>query len=118
MSKSKFNPKARDGDNDGLVQDGTVFERPIEVEVLEDTVEDVPVVEDLPKVEKKESAKASVEANDDVALFTDGNIYQSKWGELSKGYNVVKKEAAAFWLPHRTVRLATPEEIAKHYGVK
>jgi len=28
MSKAKYNPEARDGDKDGLVQDGTEFERP------------------------------------------------------------------------------------------
>jgi hypothetical protein len=30
MSNTEFNPEATDGDGDGMVQDGTPFERPIE----------------------------------------------------------------------------------------
>jgi len=69
-----------------------------------------------PKLETKKAAKPKDDGT--VALFAAGNISQAKWGELSKGYNIVNKEAADFWLAHRTVRLATPEEVAKHYGVK
>ena len=72
------------------------------------------------KAESKTETKKAIKPKDDgtVALFAAGNISQAKWGELSKGYNIVDKEAADFWLAHRTVRLATPEEVAKHYGVK
>jgi hypothetical protein len=86
--------------------------KPLDV-LYEEVVEDI-----LEKkaAEVKENTKP--EDNDTVAVFAEGNISQAKWGELSKGYNIIKKEAADFWLAHRTVRLATPEEVAKHYGVK
>jgi len=31
--KEVFNPNARDGDGDGLVQDGTIYERPVEKKI-------------------------------------------------------------------------------------
>lgn len=76
-------------------------------------------VEKTDKSEKAKKQKKSNVDNDSVALFSNGGIYQAKWGELTKGYNIVSKEAAKYWLSHTTrVRLATPEEVAKHYGVK
>jgi hypothetical protein len=79
-------------------------------------------VEELSEKETKENNLPKIEVNlknsDTVAVFAEGNIFQAKWGELKKGYNIVKKETADFWLAHRTVRMATPEEVAKHYGVK
>ena len=94
----------------------------VDEEVTEELVEEVkeaPKVEEKSKPEPKVETKVSKPKNDDtVAVFAEGNIYQAKWGELSKGYNIIKKEAADYWLAHRTVRLATPEEVAKHYGVK
>lgn len=102
-----FNPDAKDGDDDGFVQDGTNWERP--EELPEETVVE----------EKSKKAKKPKLDDDSVALFTNGTIYQNKWGEITKGYNIVSKEAAEYWLSHTSrVRLATPEEIAKHYGIK
>lgn len=70
------------------------------------------------KAEPKPKPEAKKKDDGTVAIFAEGNMYQNKWGEIVKGYNIVKKEAADFWLLHRTVRLATPEEVAKHFGVK
>jgi hypothetical protein len=79
-------------------------------------------IQELSEKETKEDTVPEIKVNlkdsNTVALFAAGHISQAKWGELSKGYNIVNKEAADFWLAHRTVRLATPEEVAKHYGVK
>jgi hypothetical protein len=36
--KRTYKPEARDGDGDGLVQDGTVFERPIGTELTADEI--------------------------------------------------------------------------------
>lgn len=70
---AEFNPEAIDGDNDGIIQEGTPFERPIEdadVNPIEDVlVEDVKpveaVVEDtvisVPEPTKDEPALAPVE---------------------------------------------------------
>jgi hypothetical protein len=89
--------------------------KPLEVlyeEALEELLEKETKEATLPEI------KVNLKDNNTVALFATGHISQAKWGELSKGYNIVNKEAADFWLAHRTVRLATPEEVAKHYGVK
>ena len=61
-----------------------------------------------PKQEAKEVEK--------VALWSDRNIRWTNVGELSKGYNIVTKEAAEKWLGKRGIREATPQEVASHYG--
>jgi hypothetical protein len=61
-----------------------------------------------PKVEKPVSDK--------VALFSEGNIFWNGVGEVVKGYNIVTKEVSEKWLTHKKVRIATPQEVAKHYG--
>jgi len=52
---------------------------------------------------------------EDVAVWSDSNIRWSNFGTLSKGYNIIKKEAVDKWLTRRGVRKATPEELATHY---
>ena len=93
------------------------FEDPTPITIFtngdpEELVEEKTVENKTPKIE------VNLKDNDTVAVFAAGHISQAKWGELSKGYNIIKKEAADYWLAHRTVRLATPEEVAKHYGIK
>lgn len=61
-----------------------------------------------PKVEKGKDQK--------VALFSDRNIFWNGVGEVVKGYNIVTKEVSEKWLTHDKVRIATPQEVAKHYG--
>ena len=62
-----------------------------------------------PKVEKKIDEK--------VALFSERNIFWNGVGEVVKGYNIVTKEVSEKWLTHNKIRIATPQEVAKHYGV-
>jgi hypothetical protein len=61
-----------------------------------------------PKVEKPKDEK--------VALFSERNIFWNGVGEVVKGYNIVTKEVSEKWLTHNKVRIATPQEVAKHYG--
>jgi hypothetical protein len=61
-----------------------------------------------PKVEKPVDEK--------VALFSERNIFWNGVGEVVKGYNIVTKEVSEKWLTHNKVRIATPQEVAKHYG--
>lgn len=61
------------------------------------------VQEEKPKLEK-------------VALFSERNIFWNGVGEVVKGYNIVTKEVSEKWLTHSKVRIATPQEVAKHYG--
>ena len=93
-------------DNLAQVADGELI---IPAETVEKFMEE----EKKPKVKK-----IPKEDPDVVALFSEGNMFQEKWGELSKGYNIVKKEYADKWLQFKQVRIATPEEVAKYYGVK
>ena len=117
----EFKPDARDGDGDGLVQDGTKWERPVdeviaEEPAAEDTKVDEPVVKKKAEPKKKVSKKNSVDVGDDkVALWSDSNLHHLNWGALPKGPSIVSKEVADFWSGHKMVRLATPEEIANYY---
>ena len=51
-----------------------------------------------------------------VALWSDRNVRWNLIGNLTKGYNIVTKEAAEKWLTQRGIREATPEEVATYYG--
>lgn len=78
-----------------------------------------PKQEKTKKVAKKEEAKAESKVEDDtqeVALHAEANLFKFGLGELKKGYNIVNKKDAEFWLKHRKVRIATPRELARYYG--
>jgi hypothetical protein len=60
--------------------------------------------------------KTKKTAEDKVALFSKGNIFWNGVGEILTGYNIVTKEVSEKWLTHSKVRIATPQEVAKHYG--
>lgn len=53
---------------------------------------------------------------DKVAVWSNKNIRWTGVGALSKGYNIITKEAAEMWLTREGIRSATPEEVAAHYG--
>lgn len=62
---------------------------------------------------------AVAEKKDDenkVAVWSVKNIRWTGVGALSKGYNIVTKEAADKWTTLNGIRLATPEEVASYYG--
>lgn len=50
-----------------------------------------------------------------VAVYSSKNLFRYGTGELKIGYNIVTEEAANFWVIHKAVRIATPEEVAKEY---
>jgi hypothetical protein len=52
-----------------------------------------------------------------VAVYSNSNLHKSGLGVLKKGYNIVEKEASENWIKHKSVRLATAEELASYYGV-
>lgn len=62
-----------------------------------------------------ESTKPSTGTNK-VAVFAEKNLHWRGVGSVSAGYNIVTKEAAAKWLTQKSVRSATPEEVAAYYG--
>ena len=52
-----FNPDARDGDGDGIVQDGTEFARPVEDAAVEEKLEEAPAPEAKPAAPKPTAPK-------------------------------------------------------------
>jgi len=52
-----------------------------------------------------------------VALHSTRNVLWEGVGRVETGYNIVKKSVAEQWLTRSHIRLATPEEIAREYGV-
>lgn len=70
----------------------------------------------VPRKDEEERKVAAQAPKEKVALFSKGNIYWNGVGSLEKGYNIVTKEASVKWLTKKSVREATPAEVAKHYG--
>lgn len=52
-----------------------------------------------------------------VAIHSEKNMHWNGIGRISKGYNIVTKEAAEKWLTRKGIRQATPEEVASYYGL-
>jgi hypothetical protein len=67
--------------------------------------------------EKKETDKPKVsESKDTVAIYSTRNVNWSGVGQVSKGYNIVTKQAADKWATRDHIRIATPEEVARDFG--
>lgn len=54
---------------------------------------------------------------DKVAIYSSKNVSWSGVGKLNKGYNIVTKAASEKWLTRNHTRLATPQEVAKEFGL-
>lgn len=67
------------------------------------------------EVKVSEPKKVKTKKNE-VALYTSRNLYWAGVGELKVGYNIVSKEESEKWITHKAVRIATPNEVARHYG--
>ena len=67
--------------------------------------------------DKKEAPKPKVsESRDTVAVYSTRNVNWSGVGQVSKGYNIVTKQAADKWTTRDHIRIATPEEVARDFG--
>jgi hypothetical protein len=67
---------------------------------------------------KVSSNKPKVGDTGKVALFSTRNVSWSEIGsKVCRGYNIVKPELADKWLTKDFIRLATPEEVAKEFGL-
>lgn len=67
--------------------------------------------------EKKETVKPKAsEPKDTVAIYSTRNVNWSGVGQVSKGYNIVTKQASEKWATRDHIRLATPEEVARDFG--
>ena len=65
---------------------------------------------------KIEDVKAKP-VKDLVAIHSVKNLYWSGVGKVLKGYNIVERHNAEKWLTKPGMRTATPEEVAKEYGL-
>jgi hypothetical protein len=73
----------------------------------------------VPRPEQEEAKKNIKKDNKNkVAIFASRNLFWREVGELNSGYTILPKEESEKWLSHKAVRLATPEEVAKHYKIK
>jgi hypothetical protein len=64
------------------------------------------VLEDKPKVKK-----------DSVAVHSTRNVTWPGVGKVSKGYNIVTPAEAEQWKTRNHIRVATPEEVAREFGL-
>jgi hypothetical protein len=67
---------------------------------------------------KISTSRSKASDTDKVAIFSSKNVTWSEIGsKVYRGYNIVKPELADKWLTKDFVRLATPEEVAKEFGL-
>lgn len=88
MSSNQFKKKTRDADSDGILQEGTDFERP-----------------------------ALINGEEKVAIYSNRNIFWEGVGRIHTGYNIVTPGKASHWLTLKGIRVANPEEVAREYGL-
>ena len=68
--------------------------------------------------DKKEiSNPKAAKEKEKVAVYSTKNVNWSGVGQVSKGYNIVTKQAAEKWATRDHIRIATPEEVAGEYGI-
>jgi hypothetical protein len=84
----------------GLVGDSAIGSTTKKV----DTSVDTKIVKKKEEVEK-------------VALHSTKNVSWPSVGKISKGYNIVNADKAEAWLARDHVRTATPEEVAREFGL-
>lgn len=84
-------------------------------EILETIFNFVPL-EEFPGAVEKQEKIIKKDSGKKVALYSQRNLFWDGVGELKSGYNIVTEEDSEKWIGHKAVRVATPEEVAKHYG--
>ncbi|NDB61873.1 hypothetical protein EB001_26045 [bacterium] len=73
------------------------------------------------KAVKKTAPKADKPAKQEVdktqvVVFSEKNIYFPGTGKLTYGFNIVTEKQAEVYLKHKSVRPATPDELARKYS--
>ena len=69
------------------------------------------------KVMPKTSEAPKTKEHEKVAIHSTRNVFLPGVGKVLKGYNIVKRDAAEKWLARDYIREATPEEVAREYGL-
>lgn len=71
----------------------------------------------IPKSAAKKPAVAKASTKDTVAVHSTRNVTWPGVGKVYTGYNIVTKEAADKWKTRDHIRVATPEEVAREFGL-
>lgn len=73
----------------------------------------------MQKIQTKETKESNSKntVQEKVAIHSTRNVYMPGVGKVLKGYNIVKREIADKWLSRDHIREATPEEVAREYGL-
>ena len=96
-----------------LEEDMSEFESEVTVSEPEPELE---VITEPIAIVKNVAAEAKSYENDKVVpVYASKNLFKYGVGELKIGYNIVTQKEADFWTGHKSVRLATSEEVAKEY---
>jgi hypothetical protein len=53
-----------------------------------------------------------------VAIHSTKNVTWPNIGKVYRGYNIVDRAIANKWLTRNHIREASPEEVAREFGVK
>lgn len=69
----------------------------------------------VPK-ESNEISNEPVKPQEKVAVYSLRNLVWNGVGSINKGYNIVTEEDSKKWLTHKSVRIASPEEVKRAYG--
>jgi hypothetical protein len=96
-SRTNVNGKKKTG-SVGITNNGAIGSKKAESQKV--------VLEDKPKVKK-----------DSVAIYSTRNVEWPGVGKVSKGYNIVTPAEAEQWKARNHIRVATPEEVAKEFGL-
>lgn len=130
-----------------LSEDKKEVDLPVDKDILEDVVPELDQVEEevvvIPEEVKETTVVESVENNvvgtttktpkpaktnkskavevpgrkDKVAIYSSKNVTWSSVGTVYRGFNIVTPEVAEKWLERNHIRMATPEEVAKEFGL-
>jgi hypothetical protein len=66
---------------------------------------------------KKKPAAKPAKAEEKIAVFSTRNVTWNGVGKVYRGYNIVTQEQADKWVTRDHIRLATPQEVAKEFGL-
>jgi hypothetical protein len=111
----KKNPVPKNFQKDNIIS-GPKGKKKNEIKVIAQT-ETGAIGTGTRKVTPKTTEAPKPKEDNRVAIHSTKNVYLPGVGKVLRGYNIVKREAAEKWLARDHIREATPEEIAREYGL-
>lgn len=113
----KKNPVPKNFQNNNQITTSKGYAKKEEIQVIQ-PIDSGAIGTGMKKIEKNTETKiVEPKENDKVAIHSTRNVYLPGVGKVLKGYNIVKREAAEKWLAREHIREATPEELAREFGL-